>query len=153
MDQNLVYFKWYRILFLTMLIDPVFVIYAYSEGLSANQIFILTSIESILIILLEVPTGVISDLFGYKISMVLSVLCFIISNIIIMLFPTFMCFVVCEVFMALYKVFSSGADETYLYLILENKNDYTKISGMLDSINFIMTGIKLMESNIPDIFV
>ena len=83
MDQNLVYFKWYRILFLTMLIDPVFVIYAYSEGLSANQIFILTSIESILIILLEVPTGVISDLFGYKISMVLSVLCFIISNVII----------------------------------------------------------------------
>ena len=64
MNRNLIYFKWYKIAFLTMLIDPIFVIYAYSEGLSANQIFILTSIESVLIILLEVPTGVISDLFG-----------------------------------------------------------------------------------------
>ena len=62
-----------------MLIDPIFVIYAYSEGLSANQIFILTSIESVLIILLEVPTGVISDLFGYKISMVFS--CSLLYNI------------------------------------------------------------------------
>lgn len=66
MNRNLVYFKWYKILFLTMLIDPIFVMYAYSEGLSVNQIFILTSIETILIIFLEVPTGIISDLFGYK---------------------------------------------------------------------------------------
>lgn len=57
MNRNLVYFKWYKILFLTMLIDPIFVMYAYSEGLSVNQIFILTSIETILIIFLEVPTG------------------------------------------------------------------------------------------------
>lgn len=141
MNRNLICFKWYKILFLTMLIDPIFVIYAYSEGLSVYQIFILTSIESILIILLEVPTGVISDLFGYKISMVLAVICFILSNLIIMIFPTFISFIVCEIFIALYKVFASGSDETYLYLILEDKNAYTKISGMLDSINFIITGI------------
>ena len=36
MKNNLFYFQWYKILFLTMLIDPIFVIYAYSEGLSAN---------------------------------------------------------------------------------------------------------------------
>ncbi len=45
MNRNLIYFKWYKIAFLTMLIDPIFVIYAYSEGLSANQIFILTNKE------------------------------------------------------------------------------------------------------------
>ncbi|MCI9490983.1 MFS transporter [Lachnospiraceae bacterium 48-42] len=141
MNRNLIYFKWYKIAFLTMLIDPIFVIYAYSEGLSANQIFILTSIESVLIILLEVPTGVISDLFGYKISMVLAVLCFIISNIMIMINPTFISFIICEIFMALYKVCASGADEAYLYLILDNKNDFTKISGRLDSVNFMITGV------------
>ena len=141
MNRNLIYFKWYKIAFLTMLIDPIFVIYAYSEGLSANQIFILTSIESVLIILLEVPTGVISDLFGYKISMVLAVLCFIISNIMIMINPTFISFIICEIFMALYKVCASGADEAYLYLILDNKYDFTKISGRLDSVNFMITGV------------
>lgn len=141
MNRNLIYFKWYKISFLTMLIDPIFVIYAYSEGLSANQIFILTSIESVLIILLEVPTGVISDLFGYKISMVLAVLCFILSNIMIMINPTFISFIICEIFMALYKVCASGADEAYLYLILDNKNDFTKISGRLDSVNFMITGV------------
>ena len=124
-----------------MLIDPIFVIYAYSEGLSANQIFMLTSIEAVLIMLLEVPTGVISDLFGYKISMVLSVFCFIVSNIILIIFPTFAGFLLCEIFMALYKVFASGADETYLYLILDNKDDYTKVAGKLDSIHFILSGI------------
>ena len=129
MKNNLFYFQWYKILFLTMLIDPIFVIYAYSEGLSANQIFMLTSIEAVLIMLLEVPTGVISDLFGYRISMVLSVFCFIVSNIILIIFPTFAGFLLCEIFMALYKVFASGADETYLYLILDNKDDYTKVAG------------------------
>ena len=141
MKNNLFYFQWYKILFLTMLIDPIFVIYAYSEGLSANQIFILTSIEAVLIMLLEVPTGVISDLFGYKISMVLSVFCFIVSNIILIIFPTFAGFLLCEIFIALYKVFASGADETYLYLILDNKDDYTKVAGKLDSIHFILSGI------------
>lgn len=91
--------------------------------------------------LLEVPTGVISDLFGYKISMVLSVFCFIVSNIILIIFPTFAGFLLCEIFMALYKVFASGADETYLYLILDNKDDYTKVAGKLDSIHFILSGI------------
>ena len=42
---------------------------------------------------------------------------------------------------ALYKVFASGADETYLYLILDNKDDYTKVAGKLDSIHFILSGI------------
>ncbi len=140
MNQNLFYFKVYKILFLTMLIDPIFVVYAYSEGLSANQIFILTSIEAVLVILLEVPTGVISDLFGYKISIILSVLCFILSNIIIMICPTFINFILCEIFMALYKVFVSGADETYLYLILDNKDEYAKVFGKLESISFILTG-------------
>ena len=51
--------------------------------------------------LLEVPTGVISDLFGYKISMVLSVFCFIVSNIILIIFPTFAGVLLCEIFMML----------------------------------------------------
>lgn len=52
MNRNLVYFKWYKILFLTMLIDPIFVMYAYSEGLSVNQIFILKYIIKEFLVLL-----------------------------------------------------------------------------------------------------
>ena len=66
---------------------------------------------------------------------------YIVSNIVILFWPDFWGFAVCSFFIALYKVLISGADETYLYLALENKEDYTKVSGSLDSINFVLTGI------------
>lgn len=141
MNKNLLHFKLYKIFFLTMLVDPIFVIYAYSSGLSANQIYILTSIQTILIVLLEVPTGVITDLFGCKHSIILGIIAYVFSNIIILLFSSFIGFIGSTIFISLYKVLISGADETYLYLALDNKDNYTKIAGELNSINFILTGL------------
>lgn len=139
MNKNVFYFKLYKILFLTMLTDPVFVLYAYSAGLSANQIYLLTSLQTVWIVLLELPTGVISDLFGCKSSILLGIICYILSDIILLAAPSFPGFVVSVLFLSLYKVFVSGADETYLYLALEHKDSYTKTAGMLDSVNFILT--------------
>lgn len=141
MNKNVFYFKLYKIFFLTMLTDPVFVSYAYLSGLSANEIYILTSIETILIVLLEMPTGVITDLFGSKSSILSGIICYMLSNVIVLAAPSFSGFAGAAVFISLYKVLISGADETYLYLAIDHKNDYTKIAGMLDSISFILTGI------------
>lgn len=141
MKKNILNFKLYKIFFLTMLIDPIFVIYAYSCGLSVSEIFILSSIETLLIVLLEIPTGIVADLFGCKISIIWGIISFICSNIIVLLYPKFLGFLICSTLIAFYKVLISGADETYLYLALENKDDYSKISGSLDSIGFILTGI------------
>lgn len=124
-----------------MLTDPVFVSYAYLSGLSANEIYILTSIETILIVLLEMPTGVIADLFGSKSSILSGIICYMLSNVIVLAAPSFSGFAGAAVFISLYKVLISGADETYLYLAIDHKNDYTKIAGMLDSVSFILAGI------------
>ena len=40
MNKNIIYFRLYKILFLTMIVDPIFFVYAYSSGLSVNQIYI-----------------------------------------------------------------------------------------------------------------
>lgn len=130
MNKNVFYCKLYKIFFLTMLTDPVFVSYAYLSGLSANEIYILTSIKTILIVLLEMPTGVIVDLFGSKSSIFSGIICYMLSNVPVWAAPSFSGFAGAAVFISLYKVLISGADETYLYLAIDHKNDYTKIAGI-----------------------
>ena len=110
MKKNILNFKLYKIFFLTMLIDPIFVIYAYSCGLSVSEIFILSSIETLLIVLLEIPTGIVADLFGCKISIIWGIISFICSNIIVLLYPKFLGFLICSTLIAFYKVLISGAD-------------------------------------------
>ena len=139
--KNLIFFRLYKILFLYMIVDPIFFTYAYSLGLTVGQIYILSSIQTALIIILEIPTGIVSDMYGCKVSIILGILSYIFSNVVVLIYPTFTGFSICSVLIAFYKVFISGADEAYLYLILEDKSNYTKESGSLDSINFILTGI------------
>lgn len=144
MSENLKLYKAFKILFLTMIINPIFIFYATKLGLDASQIFLLTSIETITIILLEVPTGIISDLWGCKISIILSIISYMFANIIYAFKPGFIGFCFASVLIALYKVLISGADESYLYLGLKEESlegDYSKISGNIDSINFFFNGI------------
>ena len=40
-----------------MIVDPVLVLYAMSAGLSVTEMFVITSIQTAAIVLLEIPTG------------------------------------------------------------------------------------------------
>lgn len=144
MKSNLKIYKLHKIFFLSMLIDPIFVLYATSAGISPAQLFIMTSIQMVAIILLELPTGILSDLYGCKVSILLGTLAFILSNIIYLFSKSFKGFLIGEIIVAFYKVFISGSDEAYLFLELKRnhrEDNYAKVSGWIDSVNYMMTAI------------
>ena len=142
-SRNRTLYIWSKIFFLSMIIDPIFILYACESGLNATQLFTLSSVQTLTIVLLEIPTGVIADLYGCKTSIILGSLAFILANIIYVTQPGFWGFLIAEILSGLYKVLFSGSDETYLYLELRRcnkENEYAKISGRIDSINFALTG-------------
>ncbi len=53
------------------LITPIYVLYLQSEGLTPQQITTVSSVFMISLFLLEVPTGLIADVFGRKFSVVI----------------------------------------------------------------------------------
>lgn len=144
MKNNLINYKLHKILFLGMIVDPVLVLYAMSVGLSVTEIFVITSIQTAAIVLLEIPTGIISDIYGCKISMILGITAFMLSNIMYIFLPNFIGFLIGAILVALYKVLVSGSDETYLFLELKRNNaedSYSKVNGFIDSWNYMLTGI------------
>ena len=157
-SRNRTLYIWSKIFFLSMIIDPIFILYACESGLNATQLFTLSSVQTLTIVLLEIPTGVIADLYGCKTSIILGSLAFILANIIYVTQPGFWGFLIAEILSGLYKVLFSGSDETYLYLELRRcnkENEYAKISGRIDSINFagalsILTGyMYLLDRRLP----
>lgn len=140
-NKNRAFYILSKVFFLSMVIDPIFVLYAYDSGLTATQLFTLSSIQTLTIILLELPTGIISDVYGCKVSMIIGSIAFLAANMIFIVKPVFGGFLIGEILTGLYKVLFSGSDESYLYLELQRfkrEDEYTKLSGFIDSLNFVL---------------
>lgn len=56
---------------------PVATIYRQGRGLSMYQIFLIESVNMILMIAFEIPWGWFADKFGYKTTLVISILYFL----------------------------------------------------------------------------
>lgn len=111
---------------------PVVVLFYQENGLSLTQVLLLQSYFSILIILLEVPTGVIADKYSRRLSLILSTITITIGAFIYSASSTFTTFLVAETFWAFGCSFLSGADTALLYDTLKElkkEKEYKKIQG------------------------
>jgi MFS family permease len=65
--------KYYRFEISSMVLfaTPIIVLFWQDNGLSMAQIMILQSIYSILVVVLEIPTGYIADIYGRKKSLII----------------------------------------------------------------------------------
>jgi MFS family permease len=97
--------------------EPFLVLFFRSEGLLYLQIGVLYSIRDLATSILEIPTGVIADAFGRRISMVLAFVAYIISFLIFTAFSNFYIFAVAMFLFALGEAFRTG---THKALILEH---------------------------------
>ncbi len=104
---------------------PFYVIYGRYVGLTYKQIFATQSIFAIFLVLLTLPGGIFSDLFGRKKSILIGSLCLMISALCFWLLRTFSGFVAAEIFMAMAYSFFSSSESALLY-------ESAKSCGQLD---------------------
>ncbi|MBO8167011.1 MAG: MFS transporter [Kosmotoga sp.] len=124
-DTQFVRFASYGFLKNLRFFEPFIVLFFREQGLSFLQIGTLFSVREIAINFFELPTGIIADLYGRRISMVLSMVSYIISFLCFYFFPNFYLYIGSMVLFALGEAFRTG---THKAMILE----YLRLTGQED---------------------
>lgn len=104
-------------------------------NMNALQVGTLLALWQILIVIFEVPTGVVADRYGRKLSMQLGKLMRVVSFPIWLLFPGFIGLTVGIVFLALGDALLSGSLEAYSYDELSDKKKFNKLRQQTMSVH------------------
>jgi len=94
-------------------------------GLSFLQIGTLISVREVATNFFELPTGIIADLYGRRLSMVLSMVSYLSSFMVFYFFPSFYVYMIAMIAFAFGEAFRTG---THKAMILE----YLRINEMTD---------------------
>ena len=129
-------------LFLTefILILPIWVLFLQRErGLSLAQVTLTDIAFWATIVLAEVPTGAVADVFGRKTSLITGAIIVSISAILFAAAPTLPFILVANSLWAIGITFNSGALQALLYdtlVQLDREADYTRLRGRLLVVGF-----------------
>lgn len=118
MARDLRLFYAFRLLATSYLWVPTFVHFMLERGLVFGEIMQLAAIYSLVVIVLEAPTGAFADRMGRRESMMAGTLAMVASCLIFYNAHDFPTFVVAEVFAAVSMTLCSGADSAYLFDLL-----------------------------------
>ncbi|MFH1253499.1 MAG: MFS transporter [Candidatus Uhrbacteria bacterium] len=132
LESNIWKFYLYEILYSLMFYTPIIVLFYQDNGLSLTQIMIIQSINSLVWILMEIPSGYFADVVGRKKSLMLTGIFATLSMLIFGLGSNFSLFLIASLFWALAGVFISGADSAFIYDTLKSLNKetlYKKVWG------------------------
>lgn len=111
---------------------PFIILFYQSRGLSLTEGMLLQSIYAIGVVILEVPTGVIADIYGKRKSLIVGALAFVIALICYYFSHSFWQFALSELIAALGMSFISGADSAFIHETLKSlgrEGEYKKIEG------------------------
>ena len=125
-------------------VAAIFVLYLLSNNLSMTEVLILQSFFTIVIFSLEIPSGVLADLFGLKNTLILSQFFVIVGFVLYGMFYTFATFMIAEFFIALGFALNSGTDSAFIYNTLEQvkkEDTFKKIMGRISAIYVLSIGL------------
>ena len=107
---------------------PVYVLYFRHYQINLFQIALLAAVFEASILLLEIPTGLVADVFGRRISVILSAAISVLSGAIFIFFPFLAGFIAAEIVAGLGETLRSGALEAWLVdsLKQEDRQDQQK---------------------------
>lgn len=120
-----------------LLFMPIVVIFFQSHGLSMKEVFLLQSVYSIAIVILEIPSGYLADVIGRKNSITIGTVLGFIGFSIYIFTGDFWGFLVAEIIMGFGQSMISGADSAILYdTLLEAKEEdrYLKEEGFISGL-------------------
>ena len=125
-------------------VSPIFVLFLLANHLTMTQVFLLQSLFTIIIFTMEVPSGVLADLWGRKQTITLSYL-FASTGLIIYGFSSnFLFFIIAETFLALSWAFYSGTDSAFVYDTLKElkrEKEFKQIMGNVAACLMLGLGI------------
>ena len=101
---------------------PVLSLYFLSRGVSLGTIIFAQAAYSVLIILAEVPTGVVADKFGHKTSVVLGMSCNVLAYLCFLISPGVLAIFVAYVFFGLGDALVSGSQEALVHTSSEGSS-------------------------------
>ncbi|MGI8314545.1 MFS transporter [Halobacillus mangrovi] len=133
-----IYMLYVYIFFAQLFFDrALWVIYLGDKGMTFGQIGILEAFLHLAIVLFEVPTGMVSDLYGRKTSLVLGNFFSLLYGLFMMISGSFSLFTLAFMSMGLMITFHSGAEQAFAYDTLKNEKrekDYTKVVGSMTAL-------------------
>ncbi|NGQ96733.1 MFS transporter [Brevibacillus sp. SYP-B805] len=118
----------------------LWMLYLVERGLNMSQVGLIESLFHAVIVLFEVPTGMVADLYGRKHSLLMGSLLSFFYALLMMIGGHFFVFSLAFALAGLAGTFRSGADNALLYdtLLHSGKTeDYTKVSGNMLAISLV----------------
>jgi MFS family permease len=123
---------------------PIFAIFLLSRGLTITQVFTLEAIYGLMVLILEIPTGAISDLIGRKKTLIISSFAVSFGMFVYSQSFTFVGFLIGEFLVAIGHTLLSGTDTSFLYDTLKKlkrSSEYKKIFGNANSFSFVISSV------------
>ncbi|MCH9679802.1 MAG: MFS transporter [Deltaproteobacteria bacterium] len=122
----------------------IHVVYFQARGLSFTEIMWLLFAQSACQVLLEVPSGVLSDRFGRRRTLTISAALKVAFCVLCMLDASVVVYLVGACLLGAHIAFESGTDAALIYEslgILDRQDDYTKVKGRGFSLRMAGNGI------------
>lgn len=126
--------KWF------MLTMPILMLYYKDSGLTNEQSFQLKAFYSITIVLFEIPSGYLADLWGRKKTLILGAVLGTIGFAIYSFNTGYIYFLMAEITLGIGQSFISGSDSAMLYDTLKfsgKSKEYTRFEGLNTAIGNI----------------
>ena len=114
------------------MIDVIQTIYMQDNGISLIYIGIIYAVYQFSKVVLEIPTGLIGDKYGNKLSVTLGVIFLFISNFILLYRHSFIAFCISSIFQGLsYTMISGSEDALFINNIIINKKYASRLGEIL----------------------
>lgn len=90
---------------------PIYVLYFRYYNITLFEVALLAAVFEAAVLISELPTGLVADRFGRKLSVILGFACFTVSGLVFILFRNLTGFLIAEVLFGVAEAFISGAAE------------------------------------------
>ena len=142
-----------------MLIDamawlPVFFLY-FSSHLSLAEVLRLEALYYVVVVMLEVPSGYLSDRVGRKVTLVLAASAFVISYVVFISARDFSAFAIAQLALATGMAFRSGTDAAFLYDTLHclgRDDEYGQREAQLERLSLSASAVAVVLGGISATF-
>ncbi|EMA46978.1 MFS transporter [Halococcus saccharolyticus] len=117
---------------------PIYILFLQANGLSFTAIGAIASIQSLVVIAGEVPSGYVGDRIGRRNSLVIASIMFLISGASYLVATDFIGFTFTFVALSFGQTFVSGSGSAWLYDTLDEhglEDEFTHISGRASAIS------------------
>ncbi|TGB01436.1 MFS transporter [Halobacillus salinus] len=133
-----IYMLYVYIFFAQLFFDrALWVIYLGDKGLTFGEIGLIEAFLHLAIVLFEVPTGMVADLYGRKISLLIGNVFSLLYGLFMLISGSFSMFTLAFLSMGVMITFHSGAEQAFAYDTLKKEGrekDYTKVFGNMTAL-------------------